>query len=226
MEELSLRDIIKILKGRWWIIPLAAVIVSAGAFFYSRFYIKPVYESNALIYIGRNIENDSTIAYNDLLVGERLVNDYREIVKSRRITGIAIERLGFEDLSASEFAEKFNIQSKKDTRLIEVSAQDLDPEKAKNMVNTVAEVFSEEIVKIMDIKNIQVIDAAIVNKIPIKPDTKMNVAIALVLGIMTGAGIIFLIEFLDNTIKTSEDVKKYLELTVIGSIPVFTEIID
>jgi capsular polysaccharide biosynthesis protein len=221
MEELSLTDIIKILKGKWWIILIAAVITTAGAFFYSIFFIKPVYESNALLYIGKNIENDSSIAYNDLLVGERLVNDYREIVKSRRITEMAIARLELENVSSPEFAQKLNIQSKKDTRLIEITAQDLNPEKAKNIVNTVAEVFSEEIVKIMEIKNIQIIDAAIVNVNPIKPNTKMNVAVALVLGIMIGIGLIFLIEFLDNTVRTSEDVVKYVELPVIGTIPVF-----
>ncbi len=202
---------------------MAAVIAATGTLLYCKYFMIPVYESNATLYIGGDIDNDSSIAYNDLLIGDRLVNDYREIVKSRRITGIVIERLGIKDLSLSEFAEKLNVQSKKDTRLIEISAQDCNPEIAMNMVNTVAEVFREEIVKIMEVKNIQIIDSAIVNKNPIKPDVKMNVAVALVLGIMIGLGIIFFIEFLDNTIKTSEDIEKYLELPVIATIPVIKD---
>ncbi len=221
VNEMNLSEIISILKYKWWIIMVFIIIGVSGTFFYCKYFLTPVYESNATIYVGRDIENDSSIVYNDIIIGERLVGDYREIVKSRRITGIAIERLGLESLTVSEFAGKLNVESKKDTRLIVISAQDYDPERAMNIVNTVAEVFREEIVKIMEIKNIQIIDDAIINKNPVKPDIKMNMVVALVLGIMLGVGIIFLIEFLDNTIKTAEDIEKHLDLPVIGTIPIF-----
>jgi capsular polysaccharide biosynthesis protein len=55
----------------------------------------------------------------------------------------------------------------------------------------------------------------------VRPNLATNIAIAVVLGMMLGVGIIFLIEFLDNTIKTAEDVQKYLDLPVLGVIPGF-----
>ncbi len=47
----------------------------------------------------------------------------------------------------------------------------------------------------------------------------LNIAIAGVLGLMFGIFLVFLLEYLDNTIKTPKDVEKYLQLSVIGAIP-------
>lgn len=53
----------------------------------------------------------------------------------------------------------------------------------------------------------------------VKPNVKLNVAVALVLGLMIGVGLAFLLEFLDNTLKNSEDVNKLLDIPVMGVIP-------
>lgn len=53
----------------------------------------------------------------------------------------------------------------------------------------------------------------------VKPNVKLNVAVALVLGLMIGVGLAFLLEFMDNTLKNSEDVNKLLDIPVMGVIP-------
>lgn len=54
---------------------------------------------------------------------------------------------------------------------------------------------------------------------PVKPKKKLNMAVALVLGLMAAVALAFVLEFLDNTIKTPEDVAQHLELPVLGMIP-------
>jgi protein tyrosine kinase modulator len=66
---------------------------------------------------------------------------------------------------------------------------------------------------------IKIMDTAKVPTQPIKPNKKLNVAIAFLLGLMISVGLSFLLEYMDNTIKTQEDIEKLLEVPVIGNIP-------
>ncbi|MBE0576178.1 MAG: polysaccharide biosynthesis tyrosine autokinase [Desulfuromonadales bacterium] len=69
------------------------------------------------------------------------------------------------------------------------------------------------------ISDVQIVDPAITPKEPIKPNKKKNLALGLILGLMLGVGLAFLLDYMDQTIKTSEDVKEKLGLNVFGIIP-------
>jgi capsular polysaccharide biosynthesis protein len=94
-----------------------------------------------------------------------------------------------------------------------------ETENAMITVNTLAQVFIDEATRIYPTGNVQIMDYAPLPDIPVSPNKKLNVAIAFLLGIMVSLGIIFLIEYMDNTIKTEDDIEKYLGLPVIGIIP-------
>ena len=80
-------------------------------------------------------------------------------------------------------------------------------------------VFEKEAKRITKANDVQVIDKATLPKNPIKPNKVMNVLIAFVLGTMIGLFVVFLIEYLDNKMKTPQDIEKHLGLSVIGVIP-------
>lgn len=71
----------------------------------------------------------------------------------------------------------------------------------------------------MKLANIQRIDSAIVPTVPIKPRKLLNTAIAAVLALFVGVGLAFVMEYIDNTFKTPEEIEKYLGLPVFGTIP-------
>jgi capsular polysaccharide biosynthesis protein len=223
MEEFDIRDLIYTIRTKWWVIFITAIAATAIAAVYSIYILEPVYSADTSLYVGRNTETDTAVAYNDLLLGDRLVSDYRELVKSRRVTGMTIQELGLEDITSKQLADKVSVQSKRDTRIIEISVQDEDPKTAMDVANTIASIFKEQVVEIMEVQNVQIIDKAVENTEPIKPDVRMNIAIGLVLGIMLGTGLVFLVEYLDTNIKTPEDIKKHLDLPVIGVIPRFND---
>nr|WP_276537088.1 GNVR domain-containing protein [Anaerosalibacter massiliensis] len=77
----------------------------------------------------------------------------------------------------------------------------------------------EKVKEIMKVENIQVIDRAQEPEEPIKPRPKLNMAIAGVLGLMISIFLVFILEYLDNTIKTPDDVEYHLGLPIIGTIP-------
>lgn len=71
----------------------------------------------------------------------------------------------------------------------------------------------------MKIENVQIIDKAEVPTTPVKPRPFLNMSIAGTLGMIIGMLLVFLIEYMDNTIRTASDVDKYLGFSVIGTVP-------
>ncbi|AUS95206.1 hypothetical protein CDQ84_10710 [Clostridium thermosuccinogenes] len=223
MDALELKDLLLIIKKRLWLIVVITLATSALSAILSFFLMNPVYQSDTSLYIGRSMDNQSSIGYNDLMLNTQLVNDYRELVKSRMVTSIVLEKLSLKDMTLEQLSEKLNVESKQNTRLIVISAQDEDPVLARDIANTVAEIFMEKVADIMMVENIQIIDTAELPEAPVKPNKLMNIAIATLLGFMLSTGVVFLVEYMDDTIKTPDDVQKYLGLSVVGTIPVFDE---
>ena len=72
----------------------------------------------------------------------------------------------------------------------------------------------------MKADNIHILSKAEVTdgQAPIKPQPLLNIAIAMVVGLMAGVGLAFLLEYLDNTVKNEQDVEKTLGLPLLGVI--------
>jgi len=71
----------------------------------------------------------------------------------------------------------------------------------------------------MELGDIRIIDEARIPEDPIKPNKKLNLAIGGILGLMLGVMLTFFMEYMDNTIKTTDDIERYLGLPVLGIIP-------
>ncbi len=220
---MELREYFNIVLKRIWLIILLPIIAAIVAAYVSFYVIEPVYEANTTLYIiNKSTSSDISIAYNDLLVGQQLVNDYKEIVKSRRVTSEVISELGLKNYTPASLAEKINVTAKNNTRLIEIVVSDTNPQLAKNIADKVADVFTREVVKLMKVENVNIVDTAQLPETPVKPKHLINIGVSFIVALLAAVGIAFLIEYLDDTIKSTEDVEKYLGLTVLGTIPEFS----
>lgn len=217
-NTIDIRELFLIIKKRLWLIILITLITTIIAGIFSFYILQPVYQANTTLYVGKNINVEGSMGYQDVLMSGQLVKDYRELAKSRLVANIVIDELNLRDISAEEITDMLGVNLKSDTRIIEITAQHTDPELAKQVANKVADVFKRKSVELIEVDNVQVIDVAETPVDPIKPNKKTNVAIGFVLGLMLGLGLVFMIEYLDNTIKTANDVEKYLGLPVIGTI--------
>lgn len=225
MEEISLREIFLIFRRRMWLIFILVILSIIVSGIVSYYVLVPEYETFITLMVGKPKDYqslDNQLEYNDLLLNQRLVSTYGEIVKSRVVTDKVIENLGL-DMSFADFGKKVSVSLVKDTEIIKLIVTDEDPILAAKIANETAEVFMESVKDIMMVENIQIIDEAQVPKKPISPRPKLNMAIAGILGLMVGIFLSFLLEYLDNTIKTPEDVEKYLGLSVIGTIPMVSK---
>ena len=151
-------------------------------------------------------------------VTQKLAVTYGEIIKSRAVLDDVIKNLKLDD-KYEDLANNVAVSPVKDTQIISISVQDTNKQKARDIANEIPKVFTKEAKRITKANDIQVIDKAILPKDSVKPNKMINIAIAAVLGMMIGFFVVFLIEYLDNKIKTPQDIEKHLGLSVIGVIP-------
>ena len=220
MSEIDLKDLFKLLLRRWWIIVAGVVVFGTAAYIWTNYYVVPVYSANTTLYVGKNIDQVG-IESSDLYLGSNLILDYREIAKSKLVAYEVMEELGITNMSAGAMAGRISVTQRNETRVIQISVNDTDPQRAMDITNTVAKVFQKKVVEIMQVENVQIIDKAELPILPASPNSRLNIMIGPILGLAISVGIIFLLEFLDDTIKTPEDVTKHVDLPVIGTIPVF-----
>lgn len=218
---MELKKYARIILKRIWIIIALCTIAGVVSAYMNYFVITPVYEANTTLYVNNKSDNkSSTVYYNDILSGQQLAKDYTEIIKSRAVTGEVIKQLGLTDITSDDLIGLINVDSVNETRVMQISVQNTDPNLALEIANKTADVFSEKVVDLMNVQNVNIIDKAERPELPIKPNKKANIVFAVFVSGLLAIGIIFFIEYMDNTIKTTEDVKEYLELNVIGTIPV------
>ena len=165
---------------------------------------------------------EQSLQYSDLQISRQLVQTYREIARSRRVLDSVIDNLKL-DYSYGQLREKVEVTSVRDTEVIHITVTDPNPRLARRIANQVADSFKAQTEEIMQLESVTILDYAVIPSRPVSPRIPLNIAIALVVGLMVAAGLVFLLEYLDNTVKTPEDVQEYLGLPVLGIIPYVEE---
>jgi len=216
--ELELRETIEIILKRLWIIVAITLATTILGLIISVFFIDDVYSSSTTLIVREKRKNGEDYQLSDLNLARNLVDTYSVIIKSNRVLEKVLDEVG-SDSSVSSLRSKISVQSEGNTEIIRITVEDLGPETARDIANSIARVFKDEIVQLLEMDNVQVIDEARASYTPVRPKVGMNTAIAFVLGLMVGLGLVFAIEYFDNTLKEPEDVEKYLNLPVIGIIP-------
>ncbi|MDM5441346.1 Wzz/FepE/Etk N-terminal domain-containing protein [Bacillus hominis] len=216
-ETISLKELFVILRKRLvmiLVITIGAALVSAIVSFY---FITPIYQTSTQILVNQKKQDEKIIQYNEVQTNVQLTNTYKIIVKSPVILDKVKSELKL-GMSTQELNGKINVENEKDSQVIAVTVQDKDVKLARDIANTTAEIFKSEIAKIMSIDNVTILSKAEVaeGQSPIKPNKKLNIAIAFVVGLMASVGIAFLLEYLDNTMKKEEDIEKLLGVPVLG----------
>lgn len=218
-ETIDLKEYFQVIKKRAWIIVLITSIAIIASAIISFFILSSVYEAKTTLIVNSDKAPGTEVITTDQInVSEKLAVTYGEIIKSKSVLDEVADTLGLKG-GYEEIADNINVSSVNQTQIIEASVQDTNPRRAADIANAIPKAFTKEVKRITKANSVKVIDKAIVPKIPIKPNKVMNVAITAVLGIMMSLFVIFLLEYLDNKIKTPQDIEKHLGLPLLGVVP-------
>ena len=218
-ETIDLKEYLDIFKKRGWIliaISLMAVIISAVLNF---FVIEPVYQAELTFMVNFNQNENEQITKDDMDYGTTLVQTYKPIIKSKKVTSTIKKNLNL-DMNQDEIGNSISINSISGP-VMSVTVNNTNPQLASKIANEVPEVFGNELKRIAKVNGIEIIDKASTPTSPISPKKIKNIVMAGIVGIVISIFIILLLEYLDNKVKTAEDIEKYLELNVLGIVSEF-----
>jgi capsular polysaccharide biosynthesis protein len=214
--EIDLIDLLYFLKSRLWVIILTGIIFALGFGLVSSFLITPMYTSTTKLYILSKSTSITSLA--DIQLGTQLTQDYMVLIKSRPVVTKVIENLEL-DMSYEELANIITISNPTNTRILEIKAEYPNAFIAKQIVDEFAAVSVDQIAKIMDTEAPSIVEEGFVATVPDSPNLKKNIPIGAMLGVLLAAGIFVVLHIMDDTVKTSEEVEKYLGLSTLGLIP-------
>jgi capsular polysaccharide biosynthesis protein len=218
-ETISLKELLETLKKRLLLIVSITVIAAIISGVVSFYFLTPIYQASTQILVNQKEDKQSLYNSNQVQTNLQLINTYNVIITSPAILDIVSEKLDL-DMTAAELKGKITVGSENDSQVVNLSVQDPDATVAAQIANKTAEVFQKEIKDIMSVDNVSILAKADVaeNPSPIKPPPLLNVAIAIVVGLMAGVGLAFLLEYFNNTIKNEQDIEKILGLPILGVI--------
>ena len=216
-REIDLGEIVHLLLSKLWIIILSGVVFCLATVMGTMLLVTPKYESTTKIVV-LSKQDSNTLTNQDMQISTSLTKDYVELIKSRTVTEGVIAQLGL-DMTHEQLLKKLSVDTPIDTRVVSITIKDTDPYTAAEIANAVRDVASKHIQQVMDIKAVNIVETANIPDEPSSPSLLKSGVIGAALGILLSLAIVVIVYLMNDTVKTPEDVEKYLGLSVLGTIP-------
>ena len=217
-QVIMISEIFEALKKRWILIVSITLVATLISGILSFFVIKPTYEASTKVFVGKEESSLEGYNTNDIQMYQKLLQTYAETIKTNEVIQAAINSTNA-DLSVKDVKDSLTVTPISDTQILQIKYQNKSPEVAKEILENVTNEFVVLAKELVPNGNVRVIEAVQLPENPVAPNKKMNIAIAFLLGLMVSVGLVFLLEYLDNTFKTKENLERELNIPVLGLIP-------
>ena len=223
--EIDLMPLVSALLRKLWLIVLCAVLTGGAAYFYTYYFVVPLYRAEVTVYVN-NISSkidSSSIEYvsgSNLSTAARLVTTYVNIISSDRVLSKVVEQADL-DASADALRGMMTASSVGETEMFKIYITSADPEFAAKVANAIADVAPDEIANIVEGSSTKIIDYAKVPRSPSSPNYQHSVLTGAAVGAALAVAYVMLRTLLDKRIKSEEDLERLADLPVLGVIPEF-----
>lgn len=217
---IDLKSLVFELLNNWVMILISTVLVAMIGFSISKFIMTPQYQSTSELYVLSSSSSITSLA--DIQIGTYMANDYKVVVTSRPILDQVIDNLKL-DMNYRALRSKITIGNPNNTRILQITVTDADPNKAKLITDEIAEVASAYIAEKMDQDAPTILQYGYADGGATSPNTKLNTMLGGIIGAFIAMAIVIISFLLNDTVMTVEDVEQKIGLNVLGTLPLEEE---
>lgn len=222
MEELDLKELFEIFWARKIAIICIVIVFMIAGGLYSYFAITPKYTSYTTMLLtqtgGKEKTEDASITQTDISLNSKLVSTYSVLIKSKTVLNEVLDNVNDKSLTYGRLKSSIKVKNESDTEVIRIDVTNEDPNLAAKIANEVARVFSQKIPEIYNISNVYIVDRAEATTSPSNINHLKDLVIFAFIGLVISVIYVLIINLLDNTIKTEEDVQKSAGLPVLAAL--------
>ena len=219
-DTIDLLEVLNAVRQHIAVLIICTLATAIAGFAITHFLITPQYESSALMIVNTRQDTTSTVTSDQINSATKLVSTYSIIIKSDTVLQQVIDDLGL-SLSYSDLKGRVTVSAVDDTQVMKITVRSNNPEWARQVCDGITAVSPDVILEAVEAGSVKVISQASYSDVPVSPNIKKNTMLGAMVGLVLCLGVIFLQVILDNKINTEEDVAKYLDMTVVGVIPVY-----
>lgn len=224
-ENIEISRILDIVKSKKLVIATILVIFIVLGCIYSYHYVVPKYKATSSLLLipnsaseGKVIVSSDLTVNADLTVNSGLIETYRSIGENSKVIKQVIQNLGL-DMTEEELLKEMKITVMKDTYVIQVEVTNTNAQVAMEIAKEFDEVFLKEIGEIYHLNNVGIVDEAQLPEEPYNINHGKDMVLFMVAGIGVAFAAIMIFYVFDNTIKSEEEIEKYVHLKSLGNIP-------
>ncbi|MGM1050381.1 MAG: YveK family protein [Bacillota bacterium] len=223
---MELKQYFRILQKKWWLIMAIIILAMTATGIKSYYFTTPIYAANAKLIVNQSSgDGAATLNASTIQTSIFLINSYKEIIKSSAIMNKVVEKFPNLGESAGQLSAKISVTSANNSQVMNLVYQDTSYAKAAEIVNAVSTVFKKQIPHIMKVDNITILSEAdtTASPGPINLNPIMNILISMIVSLMLAIGLVFLLDYLDDTLKTEADITEMFDvpvLAVVGKITI------
>jgi capsular polysaccharide biosynthesis protein len=218
---ISLRELLQVLWKRLWLIGLVAFVFTGVTVGFTLAQA-PEYEASMKMLVGQEQGNTNSGTLQGEVVGlQRIAQTMVEGIRTRPVAEAVVQQLDLQ-MSPGSLLERLSVEQIRETQFIEASYRDPSPERAQEVVNAVGDIYSKQVSDISPSANaitVTVWERAEVPTVPVSPEPMRNGLLALLLGLVLGAGLALLLEYLDDSWNSPEEVEQISGIPNFGVIP-------
>ena len=215
-DTIDLLELFMGLLAHWTLIAATAVVGAVLMALYTFFLVTPMYKATATIYVVSR--NDSVLNFSDLQVGSELTSDYIKVFEMWEVHEKVISNLDL-DYTYTDMASMLSVTNTSDTRMLDITVTNPDPEEAAAIANEYADVGAKYISEKMKTDEPTLMSSARVPENPFSPNKAKNILLGFVVGFVLACAVVVLRTMLDDTYKSADDIRKYTGMVVLASVP-------